>query len=104
MHARILGLSSIAVAITLAWLFYSSLVAVAASVEPPSVPKLQASAAVSDLSIFARRRISIPFSINSPLKLNGDGTQFLATGPAQYPDGGDTYDLQVWVKPVALEK
>ena len=98
MNARILSLSSIAVAITLAWLFYSALVAVAAPLEPPAVPKFQASAAVSDLSIFARRRISIPFGIDSPLTLNGDGNQIFTTGPAECPDGGDTYALQVRVK------
>lgn len=50
------------------------------------------------VDIHARRAISIPFGIDSPLALSDDGRQVTVTGPGECREAGERFEIHVQVR------
>ena len=92
MKARFLQFGLVVVLASLLVLAFLTVTALAA---PGRGSATYATIVTNDVSAqLARRRISIPFGIDSPLRLSEDGQSATVTGPAGCPEEG-SYDLRV---------
>ena len=95
MNNRVLYLGA---ALILAVLAIGLLIVVTAVAVPASVVSAAPPVREQAPDLFARRAISIPFGIDTPLDIVDDGNAVLVTGHGICPEGGERFQLRTTVQ------
>ena len=97
MRRNMRHITAVAATTALALTLLGVLALVFGQITPAPTAQAAPNAAAPDSSVLARRAISIPFGIASPLTITQDGGQIMATGHGVCWEDGQMFDLHVRV-------
>ncbi|MCB0074953.1 MAG: hypothetical protein KDE20_26025, partial [Caldilineaceae bacterium] len=97
MRKHIRHVTAVAATTALALTLLGALAIVFGQITPAPTAQAAPDARAPDPSVLARRAISIPFGIASPLTITQDGGQIMATGHGVCWEDGQMFDLHVRV-------